>query len=153
VAQATQDLALAIGASSATVAIGPLPVVRGNQIHLVRLFQNLISNAVKYRGKKPAEIQVTGEQNGRDWVIGVKDNGLGIAPEHHACVFTPFMRLADRNIPGSGLGLAVCRKLVEEWGGRIWIESELGAGSTFRFTITADESGALGPVVAERKDC
>jgi len=149
VAQATQNLALAIGASSATVAIGRLPVVRGNPIHLVRLFQNLISNAVKYRGTEPAEIQVTGEQRGQDWVIGVKDNGMGIAPEHHACVFTPFVRLADRNIPGSGLGLAVCRKLVEEWGGRIWIESELGAGSTFRFTIMADESGILNPMVAD----
>jgi len=148
VAQATQNLAPAIGPSGATVTVGRLPFVRGNEIHLVRLFQNLISNAVKYRGYAPAEIHVTGEQRGSDWVIRIADNGLGISPENQALVFKPFVRLADRDVPGTGLGLAVCKKLVEEWGGRIWIESELGAGSTFCFTIVAEEQAMLGSMMS-----
>ena len=150
VAQATQNLAQAIKVSGALVTVDRLPAVRGNEIHLVRLFQNLISNAVKYGGgEEPAEIHVTGEQRGSDWVIRVADNGLGIAPENQARVFIPFIRLSDRDVPGTGLGLAVCKKLVEEWGGRIWIESELGAGSTFCFTIVAEEQGILGPMLAD----
>jgi len=139
VAQATQNLAQAIKVSGALVTVDRLPVVRGHEIHLVRLFQNLISNAVKYRGEEPVEIQVTAEQRGPDWVLRVKDNGLGIAPEDRVRVFMPFIRLAKRNVPGTGLGLAVCKKLVEGWGGSIWLESELGAGSTFCFTIVAEE--------------
>ena len=142
-AQATQNLALAIRASSATVRAQALPVVRGNEIHLVRLLQNLISNAVKYRSEAPIEIHLTAERRGPQWVIRVKDNGLGIAPENQARVFIPFIRLANRNVPGTGLGLAVCKKLVDAWGGRIWIESELGAGSTFCFTILADDQASL----------
>ncbi len=141
VAQARQNLALSIKASGAIVTVDPLPTVRSNEIHLVRLFQNLISNAVKYRGEDPVEIHVTAEQRGPDWVIRIQDNGLGIAPEHQARVFMPFIRLANRDVPGTGLGLAVCKKIVEGLGGTIWVESELGAGSIFCFTIVTAAEG------------
>jgi PAS domain S-box-containing protein len=139
VAQARQNLAVEIKASGATVAVGRLPVVLSNEIHLIRVFQNLISNAVKYRGQDPLQIHVTAEQRGSGWVIRVEDNGLGIAPEDHDRVFMPFVRLANRDVPGTGLGLAVCKKIVEGLGGALWVESEIGAGSTFCFTIAAQE--------------
>ena len=137
VAQARQNLALDIKASGATVRVGRLPIVLSNEIRLARLFQNLMSNAVKYRGEIPLEIHVTAGQRGRDWVIRIEDNGLGIAPGHQTRIFMPFIRLANRDVPGTGLGLAVCKKIVEGFGGTIWVESELGAGSTFCFTIAA----------------
>jgi PAS domain S-box-containing protein len=139
VAQATQNLALEIEASGATVTVGRLPIVLGNEIHLVRLFQNLIGNAVKYRNEDPVQIHVTAGRRGPDWVVGIEDNGRGIAPEDQARVFKPFVRLANRDVFGSGLGLAVCKKIVARLGGAIWVESELGAGSTFSFTIAAAE--------------
>jgi signal transduction histidine kinase len=109
--------------------------VSSNESQLVRLFQNLLGNAMKYRGQDSPEIHVACERTGPDWVIRIKDNGSGIAPEDQIRVFMPFVRLADRKIPGTGLGLAVCRNIVEGLGGRIWVESEPGAGSTFCFTM------------------
>jgi len=137
VAQARGNLALDIKESGATVKVGQLPIVFSNEIHLVRLFQNLISNAVKYRGESPLEIYVTAEQRGPAWVIRVEDNGVGIAPENQARIFMPFFRLANRDVPGTGLGLAVCKKIVEGMGSAIWVESEPGAGSIFSFTVAA----------------
>jgi PAS domain S-box-containing protein len=139
VTQATQNLALDIQTSDAMVTVDRLPIVQSNEIHLVRLFQNLISNAVKYRGEDPIKIHVTAERRGPGWVIRIEDNGRGIAPKDQARVFMPFTRLANRDVPGTGLGLAVCKKIVEGLGGTIWVESELGAGSTFCFTIVAAE--------------
>jgi PAS domain S-box-containing protein len=139
VAQAMQNLAVDIQASGARVTVDPLPRVRCNEIHLVRLFQNLISNAVKYRREGPPEIHATAERRGPEWIIRIRDNGLGIAAEHQARIFKPFIRLGSKDIPGTGLGLAVCKKIVEGLGGAIWVESELGVGSTFCFTIMAAE--------------
>ena len=138
VSQAAQNLALNIKASGATVTVGQLPTVRSNEMQLVRLFQNLLSNAVKYRRENPVEIHVTAGRQGPDWVVRVADNGVGIALENQARVFMPFIRLANPDVPGTGLGLAVCKKIVEGLGGAIWLESELGAGSTFCFTIVAE---------------
>jgi PAS domain S-box-containing protein len=137
VAQATQNLALDIKATEAVVTVDRLPIVQSNEIQLVRLFQNLMSNAVKYRGEDPIKIHVTAEQREPGWIIRVEDNGRGIAPQNQAQIFKPFIRLANRDIPGTGLGLAVCKRIVEGLGGTIWVESELGAGSTFCFTIVA----------------
>ena len=137
VAQATQNLALDIQASGARVIIDELPIVQSNEIHLVRLFQNLISNAVKYRSEDPIKIHVTSEQDGSGWIIRIEDNGRGITLQDQARIFTPFIRLENRDVPGTGLGLAVCKKIVEGLGGTIWVESALGAGSTFCFTIVA----------------
>jgi PAS domain S-box-containing protein len=150
VTQAMENLAVDIQASGAKVTVDQLPSVRSNEIHLVRLFQNLISNAVKYRREESPEIRVAAEQRGAEWVIRVADNGLGIAAEDQDRVFKPFIRLASRDVPGTGLGLAVCKKIVEGFGGTIWVESELGAGSTFCFTIVAAEEGISAPMTARR---
>jgi signal transduction histidine kinase len=145
VAQATQNLARAIKASGAMMTVDQLPIVRSDESQLVRVFQNLIGNAIKYHAERSPEIHITAEQRGPDWVIRIEDHGQGIAPEDQARVFTPFIRLANQNVPGTGLGLAVCRKIVEGMGGIIWVESELGAGSTFCFTIPAAQEGILVP--------
>jgi hypothetical protein len=140
VAQAKQNLDLDLKMSGARVTMDRLPLVRGNEIQLVRLFQNLIGNAVKYRGRDTPEIHVRAQRQGRDWIVRVVDNGLGIAKQDQSRVFIPFVRLVKtREIPGTGLGLAVCKRIVEGMGGRIWVESEPGAGSTFSFTITESE--------------
>jgi PAS domain S-box-containing protein len=138
-AQATLNLAMEIKIGGARVMRDRLPVVRGNEIQLIRLFQNLIGNAVKYRSREAPEILLSAERQGRDWIIRVTDNGLGIAKEDQARIFMPFVRLAKREIPGTGLGLAVCKKIVDGMGGKIWVESELGAGSTFSFMIAAED--------------
>ena len=152
VAQARQNVALPIKESGAMVTVDRLPIVRSNEIHLVRLFQNLIGNAVKYCGEESPEIHVTSEQLGPDWVIRIKDNGIGIAQKYHHRIFEPFKRLHDRQITGTGLGLAVCKKIVEGLGGTIWVESELGAGSTFCFTIVAEEEGISVPLISRGAD-
>jgi light-regulated signal transduction histidine kinase (bacteriophytochrome) len=149
VAQATQNLGVAIKATGAMVTIDRLPIVRSNDIHLVRLFQNVIGNAIKYRREEPVRIHITAERRGLDWVIGIEDNGLGIAPEDHACVFMPLIGLANRDVPGTGLGLAVCKKIVEGLGGTMWLESEIGAGSTFFFTVAAEEEGIMVPETSQ----
>ncbi|HME06106.1 MAG TPA: ATP-binding protein [Bryobacteraceae bacterium] len=136
-AQAMRNLTPAIQESGARVTVDGLPLVVGDEIHLVRLFQNLIGNAIKYRSQDPVEIHVSANRRGAAWVVGIKDNGIGIAPRDQSRVFKPFIRLANRDLPGTGLGLAVCKKIVEDYGGEIWVESKLGTGSTFCFTIQA----------------
>ena len=146
VAQAIQNLTLDIKTSRARITVDRLPPVRGNEIHLVRLFQNLIGNAIKYRAEESPEIRVTADRHGPDWVIRIDDNGLGIALEDQARVFMPFVRLGNRDIPGTGLGLAVCKNIVEDLGGAIWVDSEPRAGATFSFTIAAVEEGIVSPM-------
>jgi PAS domain S-box-containing protein len=137
VRQALKNLALEIQESGAVISIDELPVVHSDQTHLVSLFQNLISNAVKYRGDQPLSVQVSAEKRGLDWVIKIKDNGVGIAAKYQKQIFMPFVRLANHSVPGTGLGLAVCKRIVEGSGGTIWLDSEPGGGSTFYFTIVA----------------
>jgi len=149
VAQAIQNLSESINLNGAKLIVDQLPIVTGNEGHLVRLFQNLIGNAVKYHAEDSPEIQVTAAQRGKDWVIRVQDNGFGIAPENQVRVFEPFIRMANPNVPGTGLGLAVCKKIVEAQGGTIWVESEIGVGSTFCFTILAAEEDILGPLISQ----
>ncbi len=132
--QAAKNLSVDIKASDADITVGRLPSVMGNEIHLVRLLQNLISNALKYRSERTIRVDVSAESRDGGWVISVADNGIGIAAEYQEQIFKPFVRLAKSDVAGAGLGLAVCRKIVEGMGGTIWVESEVGVGSTFRFT-------------------
>lgn len=143
VAQARQNLSLELEESGAVVTVDQLPTVHSDETHLVRILQNLISNAVKYRAEKPLKIMISAEHRGEDFVITVKDNGVGIEAKYQSRIFLPFVRLVNADIPGTGLGLAVCKKAIEGLGGSIWVESEPGVGSTFAFTIM-DVSSPLG---------
>ncbi len=140
--QAMQNLRQDLAANGATIIIESLPAVQGSEADLIRVFQNLLSNAMKYRSAAPVKIRITAESYGPDWIIKVHDNGIGIAPEHHQRVFGLFARLHTHEIPGAGIGLAVCKKIVEARGGAIWVESAPGAGSTFCFTISVAKTEA-----------
>jgi two-component system CheB/CheR fusion protein len=135
-AKALLNLHAAIEESGATVTSDPLPEVPADETMLIQLFQNLISNAIKYRSVEPPRIHVSAQRDGEDWVFAVRDNGIGIAPQFFERVFGMFKRLHGREIPGTGIGLALCRRAVERQGGRIWVESEPGKGATFKFTIS-----------------
>ena len=126
----------AIKSQRAKVECSPLPIVNGDEAQLVRLFQNLIGNALKFTGDAVPTIQVWAELQGNDWVFSVKDNGIGIAPDYQERIFGMFSRLHSRTAySGTGIGLALCSKIAQRHGGRIWVESEVGSGSTFRFNI------------------
>jgi PAS domain S-box-containing protein len=132
--QAINYLEQAIQESGAGITVGPLPCVLGNESQLTGLIQNLLANAIKYRGTETVRIDVTAEPMGTEWVVKVHDNGIGIAPAYHEQIFGLFKRLHQRTVPGTGIGLAICKKIVDGMGGRIWVESEVGRGSTFCFT-------------------
>jgi PAS domain S-box-containing protein len=135
-AQTLATLPTAIEESSATISHGALPTVRAEPVQIGQLFQNLISNAIKYRGEAPPQISVTAEQQDGYWVFAVRDNGIGLAPDFVERIFVIFQRLHTRaEYPGTGIGLAICKKIVERHGGRIWVESEPGDGATFYFTL------------------
>ena len=136
---ATNNLHLAIQSSGAEISYEQMPVVRGNRIALVQLFQNLLSNAVKYGGSEPPRIRISAQQQDRRWLFAVEDKGIGIAPAYHQRIFTLFQRLNPQEYPGTGIGLTLCRKIVQRHGGEIWVESDLGKGSTFFFTLPASE--------------
>jgi light-regulated signal transduction histidine kinase (bacteriophytochrome) len=138
---ARDNLAKAVEESGTVIYQNPLPVVLGDEVQLLQVFQNLIANAIKFRGADPPQIQVTAERRGPEWVFAIKDNGIGIAPEHQERIFSIFQRLHHRSdYPGTGIGLAICKKIVERHGGRIWVESQPGRGSTFYFSLPEAES-------------
>jgi two-component system CheB/CheR fusion protein len=129
------NLHVAIAESGATVTSDPLPAIVAEEVMMTQLFQNLISNSIKFKGPEPPKIHVSAEKNAEGWLFSVRDNGIGIDPQDAIRVFGMFRRLHGNEIPGTGIGLALCKKIVERKGGRIWIESEAGAGATFKFTI------------------
>ncbi len=134
--KALLNLQKTITDSGAVVTHKPLPTIRAEEVALVQVFQNLIGNAIKYRSKKPPQVHVSAVKNGKEeWVFSVKDNGIGIDPQYAEKIFGMFNRLNGRKYAGSGIGLAICRKVVERLGGRIWVESEKGRGADFKFTI------------------
>jgi len=133
---AVASLEAAIGQAGAQVAIAPLPNVCADRASLVQLFENLIANAVKYRGTDRLHVRISAEpsEDGLATFM-VQDNGIGIDPDYHVKIFGLFKRLSPERYSGTGFGLALCKKIVERFGGRIWVESELGKGSTFKFTL------------------
>jgi two-component system CheB/CheR fusion protein len=134
-AKALLNLQAAIAESGAIVTSDPLPTVTAEEVTLMQLFQNLISNSIKYKGKETPRIHVSAEREAEGWLFAVRDNGVGIDPQDAGRVFGMFKRLHGSEIPGTGIGLAICKKVVERQGGRIWVESEAGKGATFKFTI------------------
>jgi light-regulated signal transduction histidine kinase (bacteriophytochrome) len=135
------DLNLAIRENNAQITVKPLPTVTANPQQMMQLFQNLIANALKFRGEAPPSILIQAELKHEEWLFSVQDNGIGIKPQYLERIFVIFQRLHSRDkYPGTGIGLAICRKIVERHGGRIWVESELGRGTTFYFTLPVQPS-------------
>ncbi len=136
VQRAIANLATSIAEAGAEVHCRKLPEVRGDLIQLVRLMQNLIANAIKYRGREPPQIKITAKSRRNEWLFAVADNGIGIDPKYAERVFVIFQRLHTRHkFPGTGIGLALCKKIIQRHGGRIWVESQPGEGCTFYFTL------------------
>jgi PAS domain S-box-containing protein len=144
-AETLGNLQAAVQARGAVVSHGDLPTVLADASQLKQLFQNLIGNAVKFCEGPEPRVRVEAEGLGDDWRFAVRDNGIGIGPEHRERVFVIFQRLHTRaQYPGTGIGLAICRKVVERHGGRIWVESQPGGGSVFYFTIPRNKGSAHG---------
>jgi signal transduction histidine kinase len=145
VEEALQNLERALQESGAAVTYDQLPVVMADGSQLTQIFQNLIGNAIKFRGPAQPVIQIKAEMATKEWVISVEDNGIGIAAEHVDSVFVIFRRLHTREeYSGNGIGLSICKKIVERHGGRIWAESKLGHGSKIKFTLPVKVAPAGG---------
>ena len=138
--QAVENLKQAVLAGKAGVRLGELPRVVFVESELIQVFQNLIANGIKFRGAEPPRIRIRAERGGGEVVFTVSDNGIGIEPEYFSRIFQIFTRLhGPQKYPGSGVGLAICKKIVEGRGGRVWVESRPGRGSDFKFTIKDKE--------------
>jgi signal transduction histidine kinase len=134
--QSLKNLQIAVEEKQAIVSHDPLPTLMADHVQLGQLFQNLIGNALKFQGAEPPHVHVSANRNGNGWVFSVRDNGIGIALEYAERIFVIFQRLHSlEKYPGTGIGLAVCKKIVERHGGRIWVESDPGKGATFYFTL------------------
>jgi light-regulated signal transduction histidine kinase (bacteriophytochrome) len=126
--------------AGARITHDPLPTVRMDPLQLDQLLQNLVANAIKFRGEEPPHVHLSARDAGDAWEFSVRDNGIGIAPEFADRIFVIFQRLHGRNeYPGTGIGLSICKKIVERHGGRIWLHSTLGHGTTFYFTLPKRE--------------
>jgi signal transduction histidine kinase len=150
-ARALDNLRLAIRESGAVVTQGHLPMVRCDEIQIVQVLQNLVANAIKFRRNGVApEIHIEAAQQASEWRFAVRDNGIGIEQPYAERIFQVFQRLHARNeYPGTGIGLAICKKIVERHRGRIWVESTVGTGSTFYFTLPGDVEATEGDSTAE----
>ena len=133
---AIANLSMVIEENHAMVTSDQLPKVMADASQMVQLFQNLIGNAIKFKGEESPRIHISVQAKGNEWVFSVKDNGIGIEAQYQDKIFVVFQRLHTREkYPGTGIGLAICKKVVERHGGRIWVESELSQGSNFYFTL------------------
>jgi PAS domain S-box-containing protein len=141
-ARALGNLKPVVDETHAEISSQPLPTLRVDGGQLVQVFQNLVSNAIKFHSSAPPKIEIAAEEKDGKWLFIIKDNGIGIEPQYLDRIFVLFRRLHGlMEYPGTGIGLAICRKIVERHGGRIWAESEPGAGSTFYFTIPVSSQG------------
>ncbi|HKY43934.1 MAG TPA: ATP-binding protein [Pyrinomonadaceae bacterium] len=139
---ARNNLRVTIEETGATITSDPLPTVIGDETQLVQLFQNLLGNAIKFRADQPIKIHIRVELQKGKWLFRVSDNGIGIDPQFTERIFIIFQRLHNRaTYPGTGIGLAICKKIVERHGGRIWVESNPGAGATFCFLLKGTNHG------------
>jgi signal transduction histidine kinase len=139
---AARNLKLAIEETRAAVSYEHLPTVMGDPVQLTQVFQNLVGNALKFHGNGEPKVDVEAHRQNGEWVFSVKDNGIGIDPKYFERIFVIFQRLHTRQeYPGTGMGLAICKRIIERHGGRLWVESEPGHGSTFLFTLPAIETG------------
>lgn len=138
------DLDARIRDTNALIDVGDLPTVIADEQQLGQLFQNLLCNALKFRKEDKPRVRITGERQSDHWLFTVQDNGIGIAPEHSQQIFVLFQRLHSRQkYEGTGIGLAICKKIVERHGGHIWVESELSKGASFKFTLPLTQSATL----------
>jgi light-regulated signal transduction histidine kinase (bacteriophytochrome) len=135
VRSALAEIASLVRDTAASVDYTPLPSVNGNWELLAMLFRNLLRNGLQYRGPEPPQLTITAEQDRDAWRFAVRDNGIGIDARYHEQIFAPFQRLHASDKSGAGLGLATCKRIVEQHGGRIWVESTIGHGSAFFFTL------------------
>jgi light-regulated signal transduction histidine kinase (bacteriophytochrome) len=137
---ALESLRGAVEASGATVSVSPLPELRIDRRLMQSVFQNLLGNAIRYRSREPPRVKVSAQRDGRSWIFSVRDNGIGIEPRFHGEIFEAFKRFAARDAEegGAGLGLALCKKVIERHGGRIWLESPPSGGSIFHFSLPAE---------------
>jgi light-regulated signal transduction histidine kinase (bacteriophytochrome) len=148
--RALLNLQGAVEASGAIITRGGLPIVMANELQLIQLLQNLIGNALKFRGPAPPEVRIEAVNRPQDWLFSVQDNGIGIAPEYRARVFGIFQRLHPQSeYGGTGIGLAICKKIVEHWGGTIFVEPGAATGSKFCFTIPKKGTSTSGKQVSE----
>ncbi len=140
VTQVLATLRLALEESDAVITCDPLPTLAADPIQISQLFQNLISNAIKFRNIQPPRIHIGAQRHETNWVFSIQDNGIGIEPQYAERIFAIFQRLHTReDYPGTGIGLAICKRIVQRHGGHIWVESELGKGATFYFTFPVRE--------------
>ncbi|MCE5302816.1 MAG: response regulator [Planctomycetaceae bacterium] len=139
---AQANLEASIREQSAEIEAGPMPTVQGDSTQLVQVLQNLIGNAIKFRRDEPPRIQVHAVRDGDLWRFSVQDNGIGVAQDHFARIFQTFHRLHGQEYPGTGIGLAICKKIIDRHGGRIWLDSIVGQGTTFYFTLSAQDRPA-----------
>jgi light-regulated signal transduction histidine kinase (bacteriophytochrome) len=134
-----------ISANNASVDVGPMPIVTADHVQMTQLMQNLISNGIKFHSDKAPLVRIRCIEGEKDWQFSVADNGIGIAQEHHKRIFEMFQRLHGRDMyPGTGIGLAIAKRIVERHGGTIWVESEVGKGATFIFTLPKIPLGSEG---------
>src|SRR5262249_49391236 len=146
------DLKLASDEAGAIITREDLPIILADKVQCTQVFQNLISNAIKYRREMPPTVRISARLDNDEWTFTVSDNGLGIASRYHERIFEIFKRLHGVDeYPGTGIGLAICKKIVDRHGGRIWVESQPGKGSDFVFTLpvrTDYQEGELSADVA-----
>jgi light-regulated signal transduction histidine kinase (bacteriophytochrome) len=147
--EALSNLEVAIKENGASITKGPLPVVLGDTSQLIHLFQNLISNSLKFRSEGKPRIDISARREGDEWLFMFRDNGIGIDPKYFDRIFIIFQRLHGYEYPGTGMGLSISKRIVERHGGRIWVEPQPDKGTSFFFTLPALKELNSGPKIKE----